>query len=148
MIVTVKNGEIRIEALNDLEYVLKHIPHEVDSRKSRHDPATPLIVQLEVDGLFKKLIDFHRESEQGKAEINSVERALGAQAGEFSVGTVRIAQTFSVKMILTYRYTLGECTGKEVATAIRERMKDLTANGFVVKKLVLEGEEESTPTED
>lgn len=143
-----KEGKLRFEAVNDLEYVLQKIPAEVSHRQSSLPSSTPLMVALELDGLYRRPVTFDQLSEKGLGIIGEVQKTLRTTDTEFSVVSVRAMEVFSVKLALTYEYVLGDCSGKEIVKAIRERMKLLTSYGFVVKKPLLEGEVESPSAND
>lgn len=144
-----KDGALRIELTNDLEFGLQKIVTEVEHRKARYAEETKLTVSVEVDGIYKRFVPFDQESVAGKLAAAEVEERLRAEPGEFAVTAVRASESYSVRMTLTYEYVLGDCTGKEVADAIRKRVGKLKDYGFTIRKPLIEGEEEeSTETED
>lgn len=141
MLVACKGNELRIEGVNDLDYILKRIPSEIDAYQKTKSSATQVAVTLQVDGIFARNVKFERETKEGKADIDAVEKKIKAKNGEFTLTGVQVVQTFSVRMTLSYEYVLGKCTGKEIVDAIKKRLKELNTNGFVVKKPPLEDAE-------
>jgi hypothetical protein len=124
--------DVRIEAENNLDYVLANLPGLV-ADKQQHLPATtPLIIALDVDGIFVRPLT------GGKAMVSAsdteeVQKKLKTAPEEFILNSVRVEQIFSVRVKLRFEHTLGECSGDDIVAAIRARLQSLKAAKFKVQ---------------
>ena len=83
MNVTHKGGKLHIDAVNDLDFVLRQIPREIANRQTNLKPTTKVLITLDVDGLVTRTIPFERNSPEGRAAVRlrtaAAERTSGCR---------------------------------------------------------------------
>lgn len=136
MNVTHKGGLLHFDGVNDVEYFLRQIPREVANRQKNLDPATKVLVTLDVDGTYTRYLPFERESVAGLEAIDTLKAHLKAEEKDaFGLNSVRTEQTFNIRIKIKVEFDrLDECEGEKIVTAINERMAELQKAGMNLRE--------------
>jgi hypothetical protein len=134
MIVASNGNELRIEAENDVDYVLKSLPATIAHEQASRPASTKLVIALSVDGTFTKPIPGGRGLIT-RADNDAVQKKLGMEPSEFHVNSARIDQIFSVRAKLRFEYELGDCKGEELVDIIKKRLKTFRDKGLRIQEL-------------
>ena len=132
MNVTHKGGKLHIDAVNDLDFVLRQIPREIANRQTNLKPTTKVLITLDVDGLVTRTTPFERNSPEGRAAIAAVTKQLvGGEENNFYLNSVTAQQVFNVRVTIKLKYErLDQCDGEKIVEELRKRLEKLKKAGF------------------
>jgi len=139
-----KDGKLHFDAVNDVDFVLRQIPLELSSRQANLDPATRVLVTLDVDGTYTRNVPFKRDTPEGVEAIAAVTKQLvGEEKSNFALNSVTGSQVFNVRVTVKLEYDrLDECDGSMIAAEIRKRLEALQKAGFNLREPPPEGPKE------
>jgi hypothetical protein len=141
MIINHKGNQVHFDSVNDVNYVLSQIPHEVSHRKATLKPLTKVLFTLDVDGVYTQHAPFKRETVENEAAVQKVSKILvGNDEHRFALNSVSLQQVFNVRITIRLEFDrLDQCDGQEIVVEIRKRLTALEKAGLKLREPQPEG---------
>lgn len=118
MLISVTAGRLECKAVDDIDYVLKRLPIEIAAYQEQLAEETSVQIELTINGFLKN--------------TTAVKKAVPAGATSFSnYARPTAPKPVLNKTIITFNYTLGNCTGKQIVTDIETKLQSMRHAGFV-----------------
>lgn len=118
MLISVTASRLECKAVDDISYVLKRLPIEIAAYQEQLAAETSVQIELTINGFI--------------AHAPAVKKPVPAGATSFSKYPRPTApKPVLNKTIITFDYTLGNCTGEQIVTDIETKLQSMRHAGFV-----------------